>query len=142
MYRELAPTPRQKKNFFFADRGRYSLAGLEPIAELQQFAEAVTGLRLQHVWTRLYEFRHRGYSLILDDSLTRVPDGIELMLDLSKDLGGPPVVWSTGLQVPQLPGLLTLVERTPNLHRYDRYVPASVGGARIVRLRAAFARAD
>lgn len=110
--------------------------------ELQEFAEAASGRRLKHVWTRLFTFRHRGYSLMLDDSITRVQEGVELMLDLSKAAAGPPVVWTGGLEVPQIPGLLALVERTPATHRYDRYLPATVGRAEVLRLRAAFVAAD
>jgi hypothetical protein len=115
---------------------------VRPLPELHAFAEAVTGLRLKHDETRLQTFRHRGYSLFLDDSLTRIQSGIEVMLDLSRDPAGPPVVWSTGLQVPQIPGLLALVERTPAALRRDAYLPASVGRAAVVRLRAAFVPAD
>ena len=134
--------PPAKKKFFFADRGRYEVSTLRPAAELHEFAEAVTGRRLKHAWTRLYRLRHRSYSLHLDDALTRIESGVELMLDLSRELCSAPVIWSTGLQVPQIPGLLALVERTPAAHRYDRYLPASVGRATVLRLRAAFASDD
>src|SRR5205085_12652540 len=35
-------------------------------------------------------------------------------------------VYSTGLIVPQAPGIVAAVVRTPEIFRYDRYLPASV----------------
>ena len=128
--------------FFVADRGRYEQAALAPLPELLAFAEAVSGLRLEHAWTRVIRLRPRSYALHLDDALARIERGVELMLDLSPDLGGPPVVWTSGLRVPQMPGLLALVERTPTTYRHDRYLPESAGDATVVRLRAAFTRVD
>jgi hypothetical protein len=46
------------------------------------------------------------------------------------------------LAIPQAPGLVAVVERTPETFRYDRYLPAAVGRAAVLRLRAAFLYAD
>lgn len=124
--------------FFVADRGRYELAELAAPPELLAFAEAVTGLRLAPAFTRLHRFGARGYSLSRDDALTRIDRGVELMLDLSPASHGPPVMWTTGLRVPQLPGLLALVERTPQTFRHDRYLTEAAGPAAVIRLRVAF----
>jgi len=130
------------REFYVANRGRYETAELEPREELRAFAEALTGLRLAHAWLRLFRFGHRDYSLYLDDALTRIERGVELTLDLSRKSAGPPEIWSTGLTVPQVPGLLALVERAPAVYRCDRYFTAAVGRAKVLRLRAAFALAD
>jgi hypothetical protein len=90
---------------------------------------------------RAQRFRRGGYALFEDDKLTRIERGIELTLDLSRSGGGPPAVYqraSQRLVVPQLPGLLAVVERTPDVYRYDRYFPAAVGRAEVLRLRASF----
>jgi len=53
-----------------------------------------------------------------------------------------PLVGESGraqrLEVPQSPGLVAVVERGPSTYRYDRYLPAEVGRASVLRLRAAF----
>jgi len=67
-------------------------------------------------------------------------------IDLSRELAGPPAVYRSGpsqtLEIPQSPGLVAVVERGPSTFRYDRYLPAEVGRAQVVRLRAAFTFAD
>ena len=133
--------PRLKR-FYVANRGRYEVAELRPRKELQAFAEALTGSRLDPVSLRLYRFRHRDYSLFYDDAVTRIERGVELSLDLSREAAGTPAIYSTGLVVPQVPGLLAVVERTPEVFRYDRYLPAAVGRASVLRLRAQFLHAD
>ena len=93
----------------------------------------------------MQRFRREGYALFLDDARTRVERGIELTLDLSRDAAGPPAVYRRGANqiiVPQAPGLVALVERTPDLYRYDRYFTAQTGRAAVLRLRAAFRYAD
>ena len=58
------------------------------------------------------------------------------------EMRGPPAVYQSGqtqrLEVPQAPGLVAAVERNPAMFRYDRYLPAEVGRASVLRLRAAF----
>ena len=136
-----APKPRFRK-LDIPTRGKYEFADLEPIAALREFAEALTGQKLSTRWTRLYRFRWRGYSLFFDDAQSRLSTGFELTLDLSAEMRGPPAVYQSGptqrIEIPQAPGLVALVERTPAMFRYDRYLPAEVGRAAVVRLRAAF----
>ena len=136
--------------FHLANRGRYEIAELEDPAlgaELHSFAQHATGLLLEPAGPlRLFRFRHRGYALFLDDALTRITTGVELTLDLSRQMCGPPSVYQSGpaqrLEIPQAPGLVAVVERTPAIWRYDRYLPAEVGDAEVLRLRAAFRCVD
>ncbi len=132
--------------FFLAHRGRYHLAELPPRDDLRAFAEALTGRRLLPAWLRLFRFRRGCYSLFYDDSLSRIEPGVEVTLDLSREMAGAPAVYQSGptqlLVVPQVPGLVAAVERAPGVFRYDRYLPASVGRAAVLRLRAAFRYAD
>ena len=148
-----AAAPRVKlRPFEVANRGRYELAEVRSpalAAELRALAEALTGARLDKPRLRLYRFRHRGYSLFYDDALTRITAGVEVTLDLSRSMTGPPAVYQGGsfgssgrLEIPQAPGLVAVVERGPSIFRYDRYLPAAVGRASVLRLRAAFAFAD
>ena len=134
------------KRFFLAHRGRYHLAELPPRDDLRAFAEALTGRRLLPEWLRLFRFRRGCYSLFYDDSLSRIEPGVEVTLDLSREIAGAPAVYQGGptqfLIVPQVPGLVAAVERAPGVFRYDRYLPASVGRAAILRLRATFRYAD
>ncbi|MCA1829769.1 MAG: hypothetical protein ABR567_23080 [Myxococcales bacterium] len=136
-----APRVRWRR-FDLANRGRYDFAELRPMTELHRFAEALAGARLKPAWTRLYRFRHGGYALFFDDAHLRVESGIELTLDLSRQVAGPPVVYQSSptsrLEVPQVPGIVAIVERSPATYRYDRYFPAEVGRASVLRLRAAF----
>ncbi len=141
-----ADVPEAKLARFFAPtRGRYEVADLAPRTILHRWAEALTGARLRPHSTRLFRFRHRDYSLLYDDALTRVREGVEITLDLSTDLGGPPAVYQDGTQrgeVPQVPGIVAVVERGPGTYRYDRYLPAAMGEGQVLRLRAAFLRED
>ena len=133
--------PRMR-SFDLANRGRYELAELPAQPALRQFAEALTGRRVVPAWVRLQRFRRGGYSLFYDDAVTRLETGLELTLDLSRSIAGVPAVYSSGLIVPQAPGIVAAVVRTPEIFRYDRYLPASVGRAQVLRLRAAFTFAD
>ena len=136
-----APAVRWRK-LDLANRGKYEFAELRPSKELQRFAETLAGTRLSPAWSRIYRFRHRGYALFFDDAHSRLASGIELTLDLSPEMAGPPAVYqsspSARLEVPQLPGVVAIVQRTPSMYRYDRYLPAEVGRAVVIRLRAAF----
>jgi hypothetical protein len=132
--------------FFVPNRGRYQVADLAPREDLRLFAEALTGARLKAFSLRLYRFGHGDYALFYDDSFSRVPEGVELTLDLSPDLGGPAAVYQSTptekLEIPQIPGLVAAVSRGPGTFRYDRYLPAAVGTLRVLRLRATFLRGD
>ena len=143
-----APRPRLRA-FDLAHRGNYAFADLrdQPLAdELCAFAEALACAPLRLHSLRLYRFRRGGYSLFRDDAATRIETGIEVTLDLSRKMAGPPAVYQSSashrLEVPQAPGLVAVVERNPGLFRYDRYLPAEVGRAEVLRLRAAFVAAD
>jgi hypothetical protein len=162
-----AALPRVKlRKFELAHRGNYQFAALRAPAlaeELRAFAEALTGARLREPALRLFRFRRGGYALFYDDALTRVIAGVEVTLDLSREMVGPPAVYESDrraagatvwgplggqagpaqrLEVPQSPGLVAVVERGPSVYRYDRYLPAEVGRASVLRLRAAFQFAD
>jgi hypothetical protein len=135
--------------FEVANRGLYDVAELRDrhlAEELRTIAETVSGARLQRVRVlRIFRFRRGGYSLLYDDALSRIDSGVEVTLDLSHSIIGAPVIYQSGdrkLVVPQVPGLVAIVERTPDTYRYDRYVPASAGRAEVRRLRAAFPYAD
>lgn len=142
------PRARLRK-FDLANRGKYEVAEVRDRAlsdELRRFAEALTGARLQHFSLRLYRFRRGGYALFYDDALTRVQAGVEVTVDLSREMAGPPALYQLGpsqrLEIPQSPGLVAAVERGPSSWRYDRYLPAGVGRAQVLRLRAAYSFAD
>ena len=135
-------------DFDLAHRGKYAFADLVDDAlraELRAFAEALTGARIGGGALRLFCFRRGGYALFHDDALSRLTAGVEVTLDLSDRLGGPPAIYqepTRRLEIPQAPGLVAVVERGPSTFRYDRYFPREVGDAEVLRLRAAFAYAD
>ena len=135
-------------DFDLAHRGRYAFADLRDgalEAELRDFAAALTGARLGAGTLRLFRFRRGGYALFSDDARTRLTAGVEVTLDLSAELCGPPAIYQHPggrLEIPQVPGLVAVVERDPAMFRYDRYFPAEVGEGEVLRLRAAFPIAD
>ena len=132
------------REFDLAHRGKYGFADLSDdalLAELRAFAAALTGARLGSGAARLFRFRRGGYALFYDDALSRLTAGVEVTLDLSDALCGPPAIYqepARRLEIPQAPGLVAVVERGPSTYRYDRYLPAEVGDAEVLRLRAAF----
>ncbi len=138
--------------FDLADRGRYrhnDALRIDPLwDELTGFAAGVAGpgatVTLAAVrWLRL----GRGdYSLVKDDTRTR-PAGphLELVLDLSPGTSGEAeLVYTDGLAtlgVPQIAGLLAVVDRTATSTRYQR--PPTVrglGGIEIARVILSFVR--
>jgi hypothetical protein len=123
------------KPFFLAHLGRYGLAELPEFPELRMLAEAVTGRTLRHLWTRAFRFRPGGYSLFADDARTRAEARVEVICDLSASAAGPQCFYGQ-LAIPQLPGLVAVVERAPHLYRRDRYL--TQGAAKIIRLRSTF----
>ena len=136
------------RDFDLAHRGKYAVADLRDdalLAELRDFAAALTGARLRDGTLRLFRFRRGGYALFYDDALTRLTTGVEVTLDLSEAPCGPPAIYQQPggrLEIPQAPGLVAVVERGPSTFRYDRYFQAEVGDGEVLRLRAAFASAD
>ena len=140
-----AALPKSRfRSFDIAHRGKYDLCELHDrqlATELREFAEEICGARLRSGELLLQRFRRGGYALFQDDASRRLERGIELTLDLSRTAAGPPAVYqryAEKLMVPQMPGLVALVERTEDVYRYDRYFPAEVGRAEVLRLRASF----
>jgi hypothetical protein len=131
------PTPPEAvfQPFFLAHLGRYGLAELPEFPGLRMLAEAITGQRLRHLWTRAFRFRPGGYSLFADDARTRADARVEVLCDLSESAAGPQCLYGE-LAIPQLPGLVAVVERTPHAYRRDRYL--TQGAAKIIRLRSTF----
>ncbi len=125
--------------FQIAHRGRYTFAELPRDPALHRFAEELCGLRLStDAHPRLFRLTRGDYSLQADDAETRIERGVELTLDLSSRATGEGDIVYGELVVPQLPGLLAAVVRTPQTFRYERYLPHSVGRTVIYRLRVAW----
>lgn len=131
--------------YSLADRGRYehndTLQVVPLWNELGQFAADLAGAPMSVTRARWFRLRHGDYSLVKDDSRTRPPGGrhLELVLDLSAGNSGEAhVVYAdgrTGLAVPQVTGLLAVVDRSPSIARYLRPPTIrSVGGFDIIRL--------
>jgi hypothetical protein len=127
------------KPFALAHRGRYAFADLPRSPELHRFAEAHSGLPLSpDARPRLLRFRRGDYSLKYDDARTRTERGVELTLDLSARATFEGEIVYEGdseLVIPQRPGLLAVVLRTPGTFRYERYLTHALGRAVIHRLR-------
>jgi hypothetical protein len=89
-------------------------------------------------WTRL---RRGDYSLLWDDHKSRPPERfVEATLDLSAGTTGQGhVIYTRGehtvYTAPQWHGGLALVERPPDVLRYERYLAHQVGDAEVWRLR-------
>jgi len=121
-----------------ADRFRLSTGTLEdPLIErLVALATSVTGAPLQHrdhEWLRLM---HGDYQLMKGDALTRPREPhVELIADLSAAATGEAeIFYSDGRVVPQLPGVVTVLDRDGALLRWQRYITQRVGGAAVYRL--------
>jgi hypothetical protein len=133
------------QRFWIADRGRYHHNDdlrVGPLFEsLAAFASGVAGVPLALHGARWLRFTRGDYALVKDDSRTRPPGrAVELTLDVSAAMCPEAgLVYSDGhdgVQVPQLPNLLVLVDRTPTSTRYDRPLTVKSGdGAEIIRLR-------
>jgi hypothetical protein len=133
------------RRFDLAHRGKYEVAEISSRAladELRELAQELTGTKLGRAILRLQRFRRGGYALFHDDALTRgMARCVEVTLDLSHEMAGTPAIYRSRehqLVVPQSPGLVAVVRRTPGVLRYDRYLPAAVGRMQVLRLRAAF----
>jgi hypothetical protein len=129
--------------FDVADRGSYHEAtlGTDPLLdELAALACAITGEELAPIAVRARRLRHGDYSLMKGDARSR-PAGLlaELVVDLSDAATGEAEVSYTDgsaalVVVPQLPRSLALVERTPAIHRHERYLTHRIGAREVVRL--------
>lgn len=127
------------------DRGRYeynrTLVLDDVLAGLCTTAETIVERRLRverFVWLR---FRHRDYQLSKDDARERPLHArhVELLYDFSPAmLGKGEVIYTDGREswfVPQIPGVIALVEREEWLYRHARYLDHTVGDALVYRLR-------
>lgn len=134
------------------DRGRYHYTDtlrVDPLwDELTRFAASIVPAPVTLARARWFRLRRGDYSLVKDDSRTRTPGRcLEVSLDLSSGHSGEAeVVYLDGTQalsVPQLTGLMSVVERSPTSTRYLRPPTIrSAGGHDIVRLFLSFAWAD
>lgn len=130
--------------YALADRGRYAFNDTVRDdalwAELTTLVNSVAGAPMSLARARWMRLRRGDYSLVKDDSRTRPPGRcIEVTLDVSSGSSGEAhVVYVLGmnaLTVPQLPGLLGVVDRSPAMTRYHRPPTSrSQGGFDIVRL--------
>lgn len=134
--------------FAIADRGRYAvnttLRDDALWAALVGFAANVVDAPVHVVGARWLRFGRGDYALVKDDARTRPPlPHLELGLDFSTRASAvAEIVYTDGeatLTIPQVPGLLTLVDRGPSVYRHER--PLTVlgtvlgGGGEIFRLR-------
>ncbi len=136
--------------FDLAHRGRYAFSDArvpEPVVtELVALGALCTGRRLglrQHRWVRMV----RGdYALEADDAAwvptvsSDTSPPLDVTLDVStRETGEAEVVFTRGgaafFTVAQRPGEVGLVERSPGVARYERYLTHRVGDAQVVRLR-------
>jgi hypothetical protein len=127
------------------DRGRYECNRTLVIDDvfdgMRTTAEAIVERPLhveRAVWLR---FSHRSYQLTKDDARERplAARHIELIYDFSPAmLGTGEVIYTDGREiwlVPQVPGVIALIEREPWLYRHARYFDHTVGDAVVYRLR-------
>lgn len=131
---ESAPTP-----FFLAHRGRYELIDTPAVPELVALvvhvAQAVVSRELSVLACRGLRLRRGDYALQRDDAALRPPCDtrlFEVTVDVSDHSSGEAqIVYTRGRQpifvAPQITGSLTLVERRPELGRYQRYLNRAVG---------------
>lgn len=130
--------------FWIADRGRYACNATLVDAPLWDaligFASGAVDRPLRVIGARWLRFGRGDYALVKDDARTR-PAGphVELVLDLSATASGEAeIVYGDGaaiVSVPQVPTLLSLVDRGPTSTRYERPPTVRGGGGEIVRLR-------
>ena len=140
------------EQYSLADRGRFRFAAArslpvldEVAAELAVFAAAATGLALDAGAATLTRLAHGDYALRWDDWRRR-PQGplLEATLDLSPaPCPAADTVYSESpvvhFSLPQAPGQLGLVRRSPTGSRFDRYLSCHVGRSAVWKLRVAFA---
>jgi hypothetical protein len=135
-----------------ADRGRYhhnDTLRVDPLwEELGGFAADLAGGPVTLERARWIRQARGDYSLVKDDSHTRVRGRhLELTLDLSAgNSGEADVVYlddHKGVSLPQITGVLGVIDRTPTSTRYLRPPTVrSASGCDVVRLIMSFAAAD
>jgi hypothetical protein len=128
-----------------ADRARYrwndSLRVDELWSSLAAFASGLAATPLDVRAARWVHLARGDYALVKDDSRSKPPGTtVELTLDLSEAVTTESeIVYAepdgSAREVPQLPGLLALVARTPATTRYERPLTHRAGGGEVVRLR-------
>ena len=131
--------------FAFPTRGQYRHASSPRNPELEwtlhAFAQAVTGLALARGTARWLLLGRGDHSLRLDDALLRCKAErfLEVTLDFSaRTVADARVVYTVGTQtliLPHAPGIISLVERTPEVSRYDARLTHKTGRAEVFRLR-------
>lgn len=134
--RRLAP---RLERFELAHRGRYAQARCLD-RPLQRFAAELFEVAAGEARGRLLRLRRGDYSLYQDDALTRLPAGLEIVADLSAGtVADAATVYRAGpgreLIVPQQPGLVAVIQRTPEVYRYEEYLTHRAGRAEVFRLR-------
>lgn len=129
--------------FWVADRGRFAandtLEDRALFEHLRDVAEEISAERLElegFCWLLL----RRGDYALLKHGRPPARRSLELTLDFSAaSTGEAEIVYGDGRErlfvVPQLAEGLALVERGPEASRYERYLTARVGDARVFRLR-------
>jgi hypothetical protein len=132
------------ETFYIADRGRYQLndsLDMKPlVSSLLAVASRIVDASLALARTRWFCFRRGDYSLQKDDAQNRLEGTwFELTLDFSERASGQSdITYSDGstrlLIVPQEPGCLTLIERTPAIYRYIRPMTVHSLADRVHRL--------
>jgi hypothetical protein len=130
--------------YALADRGRYhwndTLRIDELWAAMTTIAAGIAGAPVTPARTRWTRLRRGDYSLVKDDHATRAPGRVlELLLDVSAGACGEAhavyVDGTRAISVPQIGGLLSIVDRAPTTTRYLR--PPTVrsqGGHHVIRL--------
>lgn len=133
------------ERFDFPTRGAYrqhqAHRDAELEAQLRLFAQAVSGERVERGEARWLLFGRGDYSLRLDDARTRcTPDRfLEVTLDFStRPCPDARIVYTAGersVTVPHAPGILSVVQRTALVSRYQSYLTQKMGRAQVYRLR-------
>lgn len=142
-----AQTDACVRGFDVADEGRFAWAPaqLDPALTMRitQAAERICGQALSVHRALFYRYGPGDYALTRFDRAQRldVPLYFEATVDLSEassDEGQ--VTYTNGEHVfvgPQRAGALFVVQRTPRVYRWDRYLGCRAGGQVVYRLRLA-----
>jgi hypothetical protein len=126
-------------------------------SSLSRLVQEISGVRLVMARHRVLRLRHLGYSLQRHDAAwldgatpgrsARAPYPVELTLDLSERACGEAEIVYTHrgrgfFTTPQRPGVISVVERSVTVGRFDRYLTHRVGDAVVTRLIVLFTPAD